>query len=296
MKYLNHFLVLTAALSYSSLSIIYVLLNQQKIDAFNLVFYRFFFPIAITLIIAFFFFRKTLKLKRKEFYYLLVNAALLTLGIISYALSVYMGTPIAKAIILTYSYPLTIVLVSYILLREFPRPKQLLAITLSFISVLILFEFWKIKSLWEIRTGDLLAILNSLVYGSDIVWVTKMRRDTNINPITAVIYNFIIGTFLLFFVAFLLTFFGLRVFIPAVKTNFSILVWILLVVLGLTGTVIPQLSVYFASKKLKPHVTSVLLLTEPVWVIIFGWLIFGQSLSIWGIIGAIGIIFSVLLV
>lgn len=295
-KYRYHLFILLAGMSYSSLSIFFAMLTKQGVAVFSQVLWRAFLGAIFSLIIFKIFFKEKVKLEKKDYQYIFINAVIFVLGYTTYAGSIYLGTPMAKAIVLAYSYPIAVVILSYLLFKEIPKKKNLLALILSFCSLYILLEFWKVKSLLQINKGDLLAWLNSFCYGGVIVWGTKMRREIKINPCISLFYTLLIGIPILFILGWGLKLLGIGLYSPVLNINFGLGNWLILIGLGFFGTTLPVTLMYFGMTKLKSYVTSVLLLTEPVFVYLFGLLFFGQTLSLWTIIGGLGILVSVLLV
>jgi len=72
--------------------------------------------------------------------------------------------------------------------------------------------------------------------------------------------------------------------------------WLFLILLGLIGTTCSVGFLYAGISKVKPFIAGILLLMEPVGASLLGYFLFGQTLSLWGILGMTGILFSVLLV
>jgi len=208
----------------------------------------------------------------------------------------FLGSPIAKAVALNYAYPIAVVFLTYVLFKDLPNKKNLLAIFLSLISIPLLLEIWKIKNISEISKGDFLAWLNSFFYGGMIVWGTKIRKETRLNPFTSLFYSLLLAILWLFILGFVLSLMNIDLYVPTIRINMKTVSWLTLMGLGLFGTVAPLSLIYFGATKLKPYVISVLLLTEPVWVYLFGLILFGQQLSFWAILGVIGILISILLI
>lgn len=294
-KYKYHLLALLAGASYSGLAIFSGLLTQQGLDLFNQVFWRLTLSIILAFLIGKVGFKVDLHLTAKEIKYLFINSLVILFAVVTFPAAIYLGTPLAKTVVLTYSYPLTIVVLSYLLFRSLPTKKNWLAIVLSVVSLGLLFEVWNIKEFSQIGKGDLVAFANSFFFAGMIVWGSKIRHDTELHPYKIVFYSF------LFIIPMLVAFslglqrLGVMLFLPVVKLDLTAANWATLGGLALFGSVLPISLIYVVGNKLKPFITSVLLLTEPVWVYIFGLAYFHQQLSGWAILGAVGILISVLL-
>jgi len=294
-KYRFHALIFLAGLSYSFLAVFTAALSKQGIDAYNQVFWRLTIASIIVFFVGKYVFKQKMIIDVKQFKYILVNSLLFVFGFSTFAASVYLGTPIAKAIALNYSYPITVVFLAYIFFKDKPNLKNIIAIFISILSVGLLLEVWKIQNVSEIHLGDLLAWINSFLYGSIIVWGTKIRKDTKLNPFVMLFYTLLTAIPGLLVLGTITRYFNLSFFNYSLRLNFSTISWFSLAGLCMMGTVLPYILIYSSVTKLKPLVTSILLLSEPLFVYLFGILFFNQYLSFWGLLGMLGIMVSVVL-
>ncbi len=293
-KFKYHFSVVLAALSFSGISIFTAILSKNKVDLFTQVFGRMLVACMFMLFISLILYKK-LVLKKNELLYVIVNGVLFLIGYTTYSISIFLGTPIIKAIALVYTYPVSAVILAYFILKEKPTLKQVIAIIISLISLFLLLEVWTIKNLSQFKLGDIFALFNGLCFASVIIWGIKIRRSVKMNPYNILFFSLIISLPLVILSGYLLQMIKIPILIPqlnitAISTN-----WLPLVCLGVFGSGLSYIFLYYGSPKLKPLTTSVILLIEPVFVYLFSIFVFGQALSIWGIIGMIGILISVLL-
>lgn len=295
-KYKHHLLVFLAGISWSTLAIFSVYASQAGINPFNQVFWRLIFGVICSFVVGVFIFKQPIKLKEKKaFGYLFLNAIFFILALTTFSASIYLGSPIAKAVALNYSYPVAVIVFSYIVFKDKPTFKNILAVFISFISLYLLLELWKVKNLTEIQLGDLFAWLNSFAFAAIIVWGTKIRKDLGLSPFITLFYSYAIAIPLLFIFSAIFSFYGSSLFSAQVMANFGRSGWLSLLGLGTISSVLPLSLMYFGAGKLKSVVTSILLLSEPIFVYIAGIILFGQQLSAWGVIGALGIIIALLL-
>jgi len=296
-SYKYHIYILIAAFSFSGLTIFTALLTKYGLDPFNQVFWRIIIGAVLCLILAKFVFKQSIRVNKREALILLFNSFIFVFGYTTFTGAIYAGAPLAKAVALNFSYPIPVVLLSYILFKEKPSYKNILAIILSTLSIPILLEIWKVKDVTQIGLGEFLAWINSFAYAGIIVWGTKIRRSTELHPYVSLFYTLTFSIPILLLTIYLLNVNGINFYVLNIKTlQVSAPQWIYLLLLALSSSVIPIALIYFAASKLKTQVSSILLLTEAVWVYIFGYLIFGQGLSIWGLAGTLGIMLSVILV
>ncbi len=148
-KYKYHLLVLLAGFTYSSYALSTKVLSDQKVDIFNQILWRSFFGSISAFILGSIViksFNKELILSRSQLAHVIVNATLYLITSICFIGSIYLGTPIAKATVLSYAYPLPIIILSFFIFKDVPTIKNIVAIIISFTSTLILLEFWKIRN------------------------------------------------------------------------------------------------------------------------------------------------------
>ncbi len=297
MRFKYHFSVLLAGISWSTLAIFTKYSVQENIPSFSQVFWRLVIGAFSSLFIAVIIFKqKPFITNKRSLVYLLVNGLFFFLGFTTFAGAIYLGSPIAKAIALNYSYPIAVVLLSYMVFKHKPSMKNIVSIILSLISVALLMELWRVKSIAQINIGDLIAWLNSFAFAAIIVWGTKIKKDIKIGQFLVLAYSWFFS--LLFFIPFglVMKIFEIPLFQFNAQINFSVNAWLLLIGLGTISSTVPLSLMYYGSSKLKPLATSILLLSEVVCVYLAGFALFGQELSLYGILGMIGIIISVLLV
>lgn len=295
-KFKYHLLVLSAGVSWSTLAIFSKYASDFKIDPFSQVFWRLLISFITAFLVAIVFFRKEIKFNGRIAKYLFLNGIFFVLGFTTFAASIYLGSPIAKAVALNYSYPLAVVILAYLIFKDVPSAKNIFAVFLSLVSITVLMELWTVKNLTEIGLGDLFAWLNSFAFAAIIVWGTKIKKDLKLNPFFTLFGSWFVSIPLLIMLGVVLESFHIQLFNPVFRFNFSSSEWLSLIGLGTISSVLPISLMYFGSAKLKSFTTSLLLLSEPVCVYLAGVFLFGQQLSVWGILGMIGITISVLLV
>lgn len=294
-KYQYHLFVLFAGISWSTLAIFSAAASRANIDPFSQVFWRILIACSVSFLVATLIFKQKLKLSSRAYRYIFINAVIFLAGFTTFSASIYLGSPIAKAIALNYAYPLPVVILSYMLFKHIPKTRNWLAVLVSLVSVVLLLEVWKIQNVAQIKPGDILAFLNSFAFAGMIVWGTKIRQELKLNPFVVLFFSWAMALPMLLIFGLLMRIMHIPLFNPVFKVDFGFINWLPLIGLGTVSSVLPISLMYYGSSKLKPFVTSVLLLIEPICVYIAGVIFFQQQLSIWGIIGIIGIMISVLL-
>jgi len=294
--YRNHLLLLGAGFSFSTLAVFSEIATRLHVDGFNQMIWRTIFAAILSIIAAIGVYKQHIQISNLQLKYLLINACLFVGGITTFSLGIYLGSPIAKAVALNYAYPLIVILLSYIFFKETPSIKGWVATFLSLLSVSLLLEIWTINNFFSLNVGDMLELLNSVFFGAMIVYGKKIRNEAELHPFAILSYSYLFTIPLLFALGFLL----MNVFhMDAIGVPIRVLTfeqYLSLFGLALFGMVVPMSLIYAGVSKIRAHIAGILLLTEPLWVYVFGMLLFQQNLSFWGIMGIIGIVISVILV
>lgn len=296
-KYKYHLCLLLSAFGYGGIYVFVMFLTNLHIDVFSQIQGRAFFGALSTFLLLQLSAQKNLSINKKEFFYLLSNSFLLTGAYVTAILAVYLGTPIAKADALIFAYPISVVTFSYLFLKDIPTTRQVIAMFLSLLSVVMLLEIWKVKSIATFSIGELLALSCSFFYSAIIILGRIIANKTKLPPLKITFYSLFFIIPQLWILGFVLDkFLQIPILIPNFNFRIPILSWLILLALGTISTSIPNYFFYIGMSRVKPNVASPLLITELAWVAIFGLLLFGQTLTIWGMLGIAGIILAVLLV
>ncbi len=281
-SYKYHFYILLSGLSFASLSLFLTALTKQGVDAFSQLFYRALFASFFSFIGTKFLLKQRLKINRRELKYLFANAIILIGGFCTMVLAIYFGTPIAKALAIVYTYPITLVVLTFLFFRELPTRKNWLAIIISIFSLGLLIEVWKINDLNKITIGEIMAFLNSICYSFIIIFGRVMKKEIKLGSLSTLFYSLLIFLPLLVLLGFALNFSGISVLTPHFGSLSKPISWLFLILLGLIGTTCSVGFLYAGISKVKPFIAGVLLLMEPVGASLLGYFLFGQTLSIWG--------------
>jgi drug/metabolite transporter, DME family len=292
----NKLLLSLAAFCYALLVLSNKWLTDQGISAFNQIFWRAFGGIVFSGAAVVFYEQSCFKASTKELKYFIANGLFFLGGFCTFNLAIFLGTPMAKAVSLNYAYPLIIVVFNFLIFKELPNLKHVFSIALSMASVALILEIWKINNWQEFKLGEILALANAFFYGGIIVFGKLVRKASPNGLFKSLFYAHFVMLVLFCLLAFSLNQAGFHELKPNLSINFS--VWQLLVLFfsSLIGGVLPLVLIYIALPNTKPYIASLLLLTEPIWVFVLGWLFFGQSLTVSSLAGMFGILTSVFLI
>lgn len=291
-----HFIVVIAAVLWGTVSLFSGLLTREHVDVFSQILYRALFGVIFAFIFARFVFKQNLALQKTELKIIALNSLFTLGGWTFFMISIFLGTPIAKATVLMYTYPIYSVILSYIFLKEKPAVKNIVGILFSFISVLILLEVWKIQNLTLLHPGDLFALIDAIFTALVIVYGRKIRTETKINSFKLFTYTLLFMIPLLFIFGLLLKTMGIDIIDPVINISLTPNAWAYAIGIGAFGTAFTFPLLYIGLGKVKTLTANILLLFEVAASYMFGVIFFAEHLSPWGIIGMIGILLSTLLI
>lgn len=295
-KHQPYIFLLASSFFYSTLDLFAVILTRLNIVPFNQILWRSIFGTVTSLILFKVIFKINLSIKRTELPYIYINSLLMLGGFITFILSIYLGTPIAKAVALIYSYPISIIILSYLFFKDIPTLKQLIALGLSLISVTFILELWKIKNLTNITPGELMALINSVFYSLMIIYGKLLKKRIHMHPVKTTAYSLVFLIPQLILIGSIFSYFGLTILQPIITLDFSLYGWLALLGIGFFGTTLSFGFLYAGVSHVQSTVAGLLLITELVWATIWGVFLFNQPLTFWMIAGIIGVIISVLLI
>lgn len=190
----------------------------------------------------------------------------------------FIYTSIGNAIILTYTWPLFVVILSYFFLGERLSRKQLLLILLAFLGLCIAYSEKEFSLSDKDFLGMLSAILAAFMYSITVIIFKSESQNYSRNEM--IFYQNLTGMFLY------LPFFILYIpgaHLPDVAMASS---------LGLFIGIIGFNFFFYGLKILKASVASAIMYLDVVCAIFLSWIIFGEFLSMTMIIGGIMIIVS----
>ena len=181
-------------------------------------------------------------------------------------------TPIARVTALSFTGPIFMAILSVILLGERIYLRRTLAILGGFIGMLVVLR----PGVSEIDTGSLLVILSAMFWSVALIVIKVLSRTETSLTITG----------------YMTIFLSLFSFGPAlwVWQTPSMEAWVLLVVMGVTGT-FAQLTLAESLKQADAGVIMPFDFLKLVWASLLGFLLFSEMPDGWTLVGAV-IIFA----
>lgn len=225
----------------------------------------------------------------RQWAFVAINGLLMVSAFTTYVLSISLGTPPAKAILLVYLYPVFVALLGLRALGErltWPRGLGILA---GVVGAAVMVEFWNIGSLGQIQPGDFLALANSVVYAGVVVLGRRGSVRENIRPLALTMWSFVFGVGWLGLagLGMRLTHWGTAIFL-AVPQSVSLHLVADFLGIAIFGTAIPYGLMYAGLHRTEASAASVLLLVEPVSVIVMSMVFLRQPIGFWqGVGGAV---------
>ncbi|WP_048134949.1 DMT family transporter [Methanosarcina sp. 1.H.T.1A.1] len=241
----------------------------RAMDAGSILFYRLFFGFAV--ILGYLVVSggiKKIELKQKKFYMLLLGV-LNTVTMFTYFSSIkHTGIPVA--VLLLYTAPIYVTLLSPLLLKEHVTLRDMLALTLSISGILLAVNPSNISGSTGSEngnyiTGILFGLLSGLSYGCSIMTMNYLKETYS--AVEQMFWSTAVSLILLLP-------FGVSVSVPILLVNLK-----LLIPLGFIATALASLLYLRGVIHIKAQTAAVLSLLEPVSSICFCCMLLGEPVQ-----------------
>lgn len=251
--------------------------SLSEISTFNFLAIRFFLAFAISSII---FIRDMIKIDRNTLKYGIILGAIL---FCSFAFQT-MGlcyTSASKSGFITGVNVVLVPIFSSLLIKRIPDKKTIISVIIAFVGLGMLTLNGDIL---EVNIGDIYTLISAVLFALYIIFVGKFTKDVKSVPF-AIIQLGVVGFFSV------LTSFAFET--PIIPTNYN--VWINILILSIVCTSGAYIVQNVAQRYTSPSHTALIFTAEPVFAALFGYVIFGEILSSNGLIGAVLILFGMLI-
>lgn len=274
-------LVLLSALGFGLMPIFALFAYRGDINVSTLLFIRFALATAVFMAYVFFKYRR-IKLRLKDFFYLFILGGICyTLQSTFYLTAVRHISPSLAALLL-YTYPIYVVLLSFIVDKERPVRLTLISVSVSFVGVLLILgtAYGQISG-----TGIALALGAALVYSFYIILGNRVIRT--MPPV-------ITSTFVSMFA-------GIGVVIVSLFTDnldfsFRAMAWFPILGLTLLSTIIAILAFFRGIELLGPVRASIISMTEPLFATLSAVLLLQDRLTLIQVAGGAAILAGAMLI
>lgn len=217
---------------------------------------------------------------------ILFNGFTLLAAFLTYNISIKLGTPPVKAILLVYTSPIITIFMSALFLGEKLNAYRVLATIAGVAGVFVAMGFWRVEGLLEFGTGDFFALGNSLFTTLLLILGrrTSIYRDTH--PLVSLQWSLTAALVLAILI-------GIPVWRIAPDSmdlweiSFTRNTLFALVGLGLFGTVLPYVLLYSGLRHLQASRSALVLLLEPVTVFVLQMIILRQPVEWWQVVGGV---------
>jgi drug/metabolite transporter (DMT)-like permease len=191
-------------------------------------------------------------------------------------------TSVAKAVLLNYTAPLYVALLGPLLLKEHSSRVAKLALLIGFAGIVLIAEP---ANLTRIGSDETIGVISGLISGLCFSGIFLFGRllAGRVPPLIRTIWSGAV-------VALLMLPWGISAPAPPFWHN---LPW--MVMLGTVSMALPLTLFFKAQEHISAQTSSTVALFEPVCGVIIGYLVFGESLSPAGILGAAAILISIYL-
>jgi drug/metabolite transporter (DMT)-like permease len=184
-----------------------------------------------------------------------------------------------------------------LILNEKTTFTRIMSAILSIVGAAMILQIWLIKTVtYKNLIGYFLATLNGLFYASYIISGRYIGVKNRYNFIATTFWSFVSALIWLLLSWYLIKLIINDKDILSFTTALPFNAWILLIGLGFISTFLPFILLNKGLEQIKASQAGIILLIEPISVALMGNLILQQSLRFWQIIGAILILFSVIMI
>lgn len=290
--------ILLSGFLFGTIPIFSAFLHGLSVSSFQQAFFRLAISIAIILSVVLLFKKSTeLKVSKIDLPVFLAYGFFLSMAYFTFLSSISLGTPVIKAVFLTYTQPLFVIIFGKLILKESITGIKSIATGLSVVGAALILQIWTIDGNYGMPpVGDMLAVLNGLFYASYIIAGRYIRTERKYNYIATTFWSFITGLVWLVPGWLLTGFITDDTDVVGFSSVLPLSAWIFLFSLALFGTVLPYILLNLALKQVNASRVGVLLLVEPISVVLMGTLILHESLNYWQMAGGFLILFSVVII
>lgn len=290
---LNHYAGLViAGCFFGTISTFSAVLRDNNISAFQQSFSRSFFAL-LYIMIVFYYKKINFAIDFKELkYYSLLGLVMAAIGFFENT-AVSIGTPVAIVVLLLYTQPVWTTVFGKIFLKERIDSVKKVAVIVSFCGIFLISKVWTISS---VNYGGFAL---SLVCGVLLSMEFIMIKELSLKP-----KHFLVSIF--WFYVFRSIFTGVLGSVSRIMTDNEIItgftfslsfeMWILLLLFAFIPMILGMVLFYNSVKYVPIVSVGVILLMEPLSGIMYGYIILGESVGLFTVLGGGLILIASLLV
>jgi drug/metabolite transporter (DMT)-like permease len=280
------------AISFSSLSVLVTWLRDAGVGVWLQLLCRLGISLLVFLVIVRLFVRGSVRVPAgRQLLLLAANGALMLGAFTGYIVSITLGTPPGKAILLAYLSPIYTILLSAVFLGERLTGRKMLAVVVGIVGAAITLKFWDLRGLSQFQMSDLGAIAAGLFTAGTYVPARRVGVRGEIHQLQFTFWSFAFGLLWLLLLSPLVALWRvLPTLVPALPSHMEPRTLAYLAGLAIFGTTLPYGLMFAGLKRVDAGTASVLMLVEPVSVIVLSVFLLGQTPAWWQVVGGITIL------
>lgn len=227
--------------------------------------------------------RRDLFIKREySLFYLIYGLIGASLQLSSF-LALFLGVPVAIVAMLINTQPVWTTIIGRTFLGEAVNKRQMLAMAIALIGVVILLEPWTARQLGQM-TGILFSLAAGFLLSLWIIW--GRRGGLNIQHSVTITFGFAASTLTMLLLFYpLVKLFSTDEKIIRLSFDLPASQWYFLIIFVLIANLTPHLLFFTGIRSVKAVTAGILLLLEPLSAAILAVIIFGQPLTPFMILG-----------
>ncbi|MBN9654195.1 DMT family transporter [Halobacillus sp. GSS1] len=234
----------------------------------------------IIMAIAVLYIKKPHPQSMKDWFIILLIGLFQTTGVMGFIFVSLRTIPASESSILAFMNPLLVVVFSSIFLRIRYKRRQWIGVCLGFVGV-----FFTLGGQVNVQVGTILSLLAAVSWAIATLLINTFGKRLNVWVLTG--YQMLFGGLFLLLFSFL--FEDQRLVITAESVGITL--W-----LSIMASVVQFTIWFYLLQKGDPGKTSAFLFLAPFFGVLFGWLLLGEKLHVYTVIGGILIIIGIFLV
>jgi drug/metabolite transporter (DMT)-like permease len=290
--------ILLSGFLFGTISIFSIFLHRLEVSSIQQVFFRLVISILLLLCMMLLFMKfELLRFNKLDIPIFILFGFFMAISQLTYLSSLSFGIPASEAVFLTYTQPFFVIILSKFILNEKTTLTLIVSAILSIVGAAMIMQIWLINIVtYKHLIGYFLATLNGLFYASYIISSRYVGVKKRYNFVTTTFWSFVSALMWLLISWYLIKLIINDKDILSFTTMLPSNAWILLVGLSFIGTFLPYVLLNKGLEQIKASQAGIILLIEPISVVLMGDLILQESLNFLQIIGAILILFSVIMI
>ena len=282
-------LLLGAGISFGTIPLWVTWMAQDSVGAWAQTTARLGISVLVLVIFVLLFSRDALRItSRRSLHLLMLSGLLMLTANVTYISSMTLGTPPTKAILLNQTSPLYVAILGAALLGERLTRRRLAAVLIGLAGTATLLQVWDIQGLLNFQPGDLMALTTGVTFAIMVIFGRWSGIQEGTDPLKLSFWTFVFAlTWLILLALIILVALGPAAISSHFPSSVSSRTVASAVGLALLGSGVPFTLLYLGLSRTEAGTASILLLSEPVAVFVLSFLLLGQPIDLWQILGGV---------